>query len=441
MPLEKRRLATALRARAQARLDSQAVPDDVPQSMHEAQRLVHELQVHQIELEMQNEELQRSRVEVEAALSGFTELYEFAPIGYFTLDRAGCIVQANVVGARLLGSTSADLAGQRLASFIDDADKAAFHALIGYVFAATPVQAIEVDLAPRGQPHLAAQVVATLLPDQQTCCISVTDINDRKLLEQARYRAVALDLERQAALASSQAKSAFMSRMSHELRTPLNAILGFAQLLQLDKCHALDDVQRERVKAVLSAGGHLLNLIEDVLDLSHIESGTVRVVLADVPLQAQLDEALMMVEPVLENSGLSMTFSQIPAVVGDELMVRADKARLVQVLVNLLSNAIKYNSPGGTVHITVDTAQPGRIDITVADTGRGMSAAQMSSLFQPFNRLGLERSGIPGTGIGLVITRQLVEMMGGTLTVQSEAGSGSRFGVSLRACGASELSG
>jgi len=441
MPFEKRRLATALRARAQARLDSQAPLDEAPKSMHEAQRLLHELQVHQIELEMQNEELQRSRAEVEAALSGYTELYDFAPVGYFTLDRSGCIVQANVVGARLLGSTSVDLVGQRLASYMDDADKAAFHALTVQVFAAVTAQAIEVDLAPRGQPRLAVQIVATLLPDEQACCISVTDINDRKLLEQARYRAVALDVERQAALASSQAKSAFMSRMSHELRTPLNAILGFAQLLQLDKCHVLDDVQRQRVKAVLSAGGHLLNLIEDVLDLSRIESGTVRIDMADVPLQAQLDEALMMVDPVLENSGLSMTFSQIPAVVGDELMVRADRARLVQVLVNLLSNAIKYNSPGGSVHVTVDTAQAGCIDITVADTGRGMSAAQMSSLFQPFNRLGLERSSIPGTGIGLLITKQLVEMMGGTLTVQSQAGLGSRFGVSLRACGATDLSG
>lgn len=405
--------------------------------MHEAQRVLHELQVHQIELEMQNEELQRSRGEVEAALSGYTELYDFAPVGYFTLDRLGCIIQANVAGARLLGSTCVDLVGQRLATFVDDADKAIFYTLTGQVFAAVATQAIEVDLTPRCQPHRAVQMVATLLPDEQACCMSVIDINDRKLLEQARYRAVTLDVERQAALASSQAKSAFMSRMSHELRTPLNAILGFAQLLQLDLCHVLDEVQRQRVSAVLRAGGHLLNLIEDVLDLSHIESGTVRMDMVDVPLQAQLDEALMMVDPVLDNSGLSMTFSQRPVKVGDELMVRADKARLVQVLVNLLSNAIKYNSPGGTVHVAVDTAQAGRIDITVADSGRGMSAAQMNSLFQPFNRLGLERSSIPGTGIGLVITRQLVEMMGGTLTVQSEAGVGSRFGVSLRACGVS----
>lgn len=433
MPLEKTGRAAALRARAQARLDNQAPADQVLRTEHETQRLLHELQVHQIELEMQNEELQRSRSEVEAGLSRYTELYDFAPVGYFTLDRLGSIVQVNIAGARLLGSARVDLAGQRFCTFLHESDLAGFNALMNLIFSVKNHQAIEVELAPRCPSHGAVQIVATLLPDEQACCMSVIDINDRKLLEQARYRAATLDLERHAALASSQAKSAFMSRMSHELRTPLNAILGFSQLLNLDKCHLLDEVQRQRVGAVLQAGEHLLHLIEDVLDLSHIESGEVRMDLADVRLQPQLDEALMMVALVLDNSGLSLTFEQGSGAASSELMVRADKARLVQVLVNLLSNAIKYNSPGGTVHILLDRPQADRVGVTVVDSGRGMSAAQVANLFVPFNRLGLERSGIPGTGIGLVITKQLVEMMGGTLSVQSEAGVGSRFGLSLPA--------
>lgn len=425
--------AAKLRERAQARLSSlSAHDDDVARSPLEMQRLVHELQVHQIELEMQNEELQESRAKVEMGLARYVALYDFAPVGYFTLSRGGVILQTNLAGGRLLGLDRADLAGQRFAAFVAQADVPGLSALIEQVFTGQRPLAVEADLVPQNQLQRTVQIEASPSPDGRECCMSVVDITDRKLLEQARYRAASLEVERQAAEAASQAKSAFMSRMSHELRTPLNAILGFTQLMQSDKRHPINELQRHRTDAVLLAGQHLLQLIDDVLDLSQIESGLLRMDIAPIEIQSALDEAMLLVAPVLENSGLTIAVEAVPVSAPHDLVVLADRTRLVQVVVNLLTNAIKYNSASGVIRIIVDSTQPDTKSIAVVDAGRGMTEAQLSCLFEPFNRLGQERSGIPGSGIGLVITKWLVEMMGGKLEVQSTLGQGSRFDVTLR---------
>ncbi|MDE2566377.1 MAG: response regulator, partial [Burkholderiales bacterium] len=243
----------------------------------------------------------------------------------------------------------------------------------------------------------------------------------------------------QVALASAQqanrAKSEFLSRASHELRTPLNAVIGFAELMRTHPRDPLTATQREQLGYIGDAGRHLLALINDMLDVGSIESGRVSVTLADVDAQALLAEVLSTLRAQAAAAGVQMVAG--PAAAAGP--VRADPLRLKQVLLNLLSNAIKYNRPGGTVTATVGAAgaAPDLLAIEVRDTGVGLTPEQREHLFEPFNRLGAEQRGIAGTGIGLTISRMLVEQMQGRIEVHSTPGQGTRFVVQLpRAAGA-----
>jgi signal transduction histidine kinase/ActR/RegA family two-component response regulator len=235
--------------------------------------------------------------------------------------------------------------------------------------------------------------------------------------------------------AASKAKTEFLSRMSHELRTPLNAVIGFSKLLRLDTAEPLSVEQLERVQHVENAGSHLLALVNDVLDLSRIESGEMSVSSQAVQLPRVIEEAATMVSPLVTKAGIEVFVASENPVPGQprradarplspgDVWVNADPVRLRQVLVNLLSNAVKYNRPGGRVALTWRRTDDA-CEILVTDTGQGIPAEQLACLFQPFNRLGAESTTVEGTGIGLVLSRQLAEMMGGSLTISSTFGVG-----------------
>jgi PAS domain S-box-containing protein len=229
--------------------------------------------------------------------------------------------------------------------------------------------------------------------------------------------------EKLVAQRESQAKSEFLARMSHELRTPLNAVLGFAQLLRLEPTLVATSAL-DKVLHIQSAGEHLLSLINDVLDLSSLESGEVRLDLRPVPLAGVLQEASALVEPAAREAGVAVQVDATDAV------VHADRIRTRQVVINLLSNAVKYNKAQGRVQVSV-SQRGGQVWLAVADTGRGMTRQQMAHLFEPFNRLGVEREGIEGAGVGLAVVKALVERMGGAVQVESTPGIGSRFEVSF----------
>ncbi len=244
----------------------------------------------------------------------------------------------------------------------------------------------------------------------------VTDVAHREQLR----------LAKEAAERASAAKTEFLSRMSHELRTPLNAVLGFAQLLLADRHAPLDARQHQRVEHIHRAGTHLLALIDDMLDLVAIESGQDTLEERSVDLATVLEESRRWVVPQARAAGIAIVLENAHA------NVRADARRLRQVLVNLLSNAVKYNRPGGTVTLSLVPQPDDRwCVLSVRDTGRGLTAEQLSRMFEPFNRLGAEREGIPGTGIGLNIAQRLLERMGGRLEVSSRLGEGSDFRVWL----------
>ena len=242
--------------------------------------------------------------------------------------------------------------------------------------------------------------------------------------------------------ASNKAKTDFLSRMSHELRTPLNAVIGFSTLLRLDTVKPLSTQQLERVQHVENAGAHLLALVNDVLDLSRIESGEMAVSSEAVHLPRAIEEAATMVSPLVTKAGIEVFLaSELPesepgqrgdvrAMPPGEVWVKADPVRLRQVLVNLLSNAVKYNRPGGRVALTWKRSRF-ECEILITDTGIGIPSDRLANLFQPFNRLGAETSAVEGTGIGLVLSRQLAEMMGGTLSVSSTFGVGTCASLTL----------
>ena len=229
---------------------------------------------------------------------------------------------------------------------------------------------------------------------------------------------------------ANQAKSAFLSSMSHELRTPLNAILGFAQILASKDMPTTPEQKLEFSGHILKSGRHLLTLINEILDLAKVEAGAVSLSMEPVLLAEVLAECDGMIAPLAAARGVRVLFPEAPSV-----RVQADRTRLKQVLLNLLSNAVKYNRDGGA--IVVDCAQPApqRLRVSVQDTGVGLTPEQVAALFQPFNRLGQEAGTQEGTGIGLVVTRRLVELMGGEIGVTSSPGVGSVFWIELAVAG------
>jgi PAS domain S-box-containing protein len=245
------------------------------------------------------------------------------------------------------------------------------------------------------------------------------DVTERRMVE----RKLALQEE---AEKEYRARSDFLSRISHELRTPLNSILGFAQLLAMDD---LDEVQRENVGLILKGGNHLLQLINEVLEISRIEAGTMTVSLEPVHVGGAVAEVVNLLEPLAAQQGVVL-HNEVPF--DGEEYVQADAQRLKQVLLNLVSNALKYNTPQGSVRITL-AAPAERILISVADTGQGISEENQAKLFTPFDRLGADETTIEGTGLGLALSKLLTEAMCGTLAVESEAGIGSTFTVALPA--------
>jgi len=276
------------------------------------------------------------------------------------------------------------------------------------------------------------------------------DVTDRKLVEeelkqtldrleikvQERTAALAQTVEqlkwaKETADSANRSKSEFLSRMSHELRTPMNSILGFGQLLEFSK---LDEQQAESVDHILKAGRHLLTLINEVLEISRIEAGSIAISLEPVAVAEVLDEAISLMKPVARERGVALEVLSKPTT-----LVKADRQRLRQVLLNLISNAIKYNVDGGKVILGVVDDSSGTTTVEIHDTGRGIPPSMIGRLFTPFDRLAADASGIEGTGLGLALSKSLTNAMGGDLTFVTEQGVGSCFRVTLTKVDESEI--
>ena len=277
------------------------------------------------------------------------------------------------------------------------------------------------------------QAIAREVRERGRAQQEVMQLNE-KLEQRVRERTAQLEaaneeLSEATAIAekANQAKSAFLSSMSHELRTPLNAILGFAQLLASDTLRPTPEQRTDFTDYILKAGRHLLVLINEVLDLAKIESGTLTLSLEPVEIADVMQECREMIEPLASKRSIRVNFPQ-----DEDVHLFVDRTRMKQILLNLLSNAVKYNREGGSVTVSCTAVAADRIRIAVQDTGIGLRPDQLEQLFQPFNRLGQEAGTEDGTGIGLVVTKRLVELMGGKIGVNSTVDIGSTFWIELK---------
>jgi len=349
------------------------------------------------------------------------------------LDSEGRVASWNTGAQRIKGYSAEEIVGQHFSRFYPPAD----------IARGTPQHDLDAAAA-EGRYEVEgwrvrkdgtlfwANVVFTAIRDAagnaRGFAKLTRDLTERRLVEQT------LTLAKGAAEKANLAKSEFLSSMSHELRSPLNAILGFAQLMESDATPATAS-QKASIDEILRAGWYLLELINEILDLAQIESGKLSLSPEPMSLEDVMVECQAMIEPQALQHDIHMTFPQFDV----PCFVAADRTRLKQVLINLLSNATKYNKAGGTVVVDLSGSTPKRIRINVRDTGAGLPAEKLAQLFQPFNRLGQEHGAEQGTGIGLVMSKRLVELMGGVLGVESSVGSGSVFWCELDAAAAPEI--
>ena len=358
----------------------------------------------------------------------YRELLDTAPDAMVVVGGDGAITFVNVQTERLFGYPRAELLGEPLDLLVPERFRDDHKHHVGR-FLANPLarpMGSGLELFGRRKDGTDFPIEVSLSPLRQGDRVSVSatirDITARKRiadeLREARF----------AAEAASAAKTEFLSSMSHELRTPLNAILGFAQLLQRDRKEPLSTRHRERVDQILRGGEHLLRLIDEILDLSRIEAGAVAISMEPVDVVEVLKEVRATLEPMAARLGVRLAVDGAPAVAAH---VNADRTRLAQIVLNFGSNAIKYNREGGDVTVATSAPTAGIVRITVSDTGHGIPIERQDKLFQPFQRAGQEAGPIEGTGIGLVITKRLAELMGGRVGFRSTPGAGSEFWVEL----------
>jgi PAS domain S-box-containing protein len=348
-----------------------------------------------------------------------------------TTDPGGIITDVNKEMEALTGCTRDELIGAPFNNYFTDPERA--DAAIKLMLREKKVSDYELTACSRDGRKTEVSLNATTFYDRDRTLKGVfaaaRDITERKRNEQALQETnVELESAKSTAEKANLAKSDFLSSMSHELRSPLNAILGFAQLMD-SATPPPTAYQKESIDQILQSGWHLLKLINEILDLAVIESGKVSLSPESVSLAEVMSECQAMMESQSQARGIIMTFPRFD----QPVFVRADRTRLKQIIINLLSNAIKYNKEKGFVTVECTRSAPERIRIRVSDTGAGLPPEKMAQLFQPFNRLGQEAGGVLGTGIGLVVTKRLAELMDGVLGVESTVGEGSVFWCELHA--------
>ena len=346
-----------------------------------------------------------------------------------TTDPAGIITDVNKQMEALTGCSREELIGAPFKNYFTEPKRA--EAGIKRVLSESKVTDYELTARAKDGKKTVVSYNATTFHNRdgvlQGVFAAARDVTERKRWDMVlQENTVELEKAKAVAEKANLAKSDFLSSMSHELRSPLNAILGFAQLMESDS-PVPTPTQKSSIDQILHAGWFLLELINEILDLAVIESGRLALSLEPISLSEVLIECQAMIEPQAQKRGIRMTFP----VFETPCFIKADRTRLKQVLINLLSNSIKYNQVGGTVVVEYSLNSSGRVRISVRDTGTGLTPAMLAQLFQAFNRLGKETSNEEGTGIGLVVSKRLVELMQGAIGAESTVGVGSVFWIEL----------
>lgn len=384
-------------------------------------RLVHELEVHQIELELQNEELKLARERSESIAHKYTSLYDFAPIGYFTLSNEGKILELNLIGSKMLGNDRSFLKNKPFGRFIQDKNVPAFNQFLENAFKTKTKEAIDIMVMGIGYSPMYAQLTAIVDEEHENnCLLTVMDITDRKKTE--------IELEevvRQLHILNSQ-KDMFFSIIAHDLKNPFNAIIGYSELLMME-------VRLNEYKAVEEFAGIILDSSIRAMDLlgnlmQWAKSQTGRIIFD--PKRMALNYVITEVTDMFDQIALQKDIT-IKKVISNEIEVLADKDMLATIIRNLISNAVKFAKPGGEITIyTVE--EPKTLTLAVKDYGVGIDKQDLEKLFRidaTFTSLGTKNE--KGTGLGLVLCKEFVERHGGKIWAETEKGVGSTFYVSL----------
>jgi PAS domain S-box-containing protein len=362
----------------------------------------------------------------------FRSAFDFAPLGMALVSLDGRFIQANDALCRLLGCESGWLR-QRSLSDVSHPDEHEHERRRLHELLVSPLPVTQFEQrylrCDSDEPVWALVSVSLLREAEEPVCYlyQVHDLSAQKRAAEQLAEMASVRLRHEASEQASRTKSEFLSRMSHEMRTPLNAVIGFAQLLKMQGTAAGANAASYS-EHILNAGQHLLALVNDVLDLQRATEGRLQLKMVPVSLCQSVSVTEQFLMPMAHAQQIVFD-NQVPA----DCRVRVDEMRLRQVLLNLGSNAIKYNHTGGRVRWTAESVAPDRMRLVIEDDGVGMTADELSRLFQPFERLGRESTAIPGSGLGLVITRRLVEDMGGTLALSSERGVGTRVSLEFAA--------
>ncbi len=426
--------AAELRRRAEETALKNAVqsPDDIEfLSLDRIKKTLHELRVHQIELEMQNEELRRAQAELDAARARYFDLYDLAPVGYITITEPGMILEANLTAATLLGSPRGTLARNPISHFILKEDQDSYYLHRKQLFETGKPQAWELRMVKKDGTIFWAHLQATVAEGEaeaRGCRYVLSDITHLKQAE------AILKKGKEDAESASKAKSEFLNNIAHDFRTPMHAIMGLSTFFQSEKS---TPKQREYANIINKRSKGLLTLIEELLDVSRLDAGKLELRSIEFDLKESVLEAVNAGTDELMGKEVTLACS-----VEEGLpRIKADKVRFSQVLTNLIGNAIKYTDKGEiVVNVTRQPEScpegPGperkcRVRVSVKDNGLGIPRDKQEQIFEAYTRFqefdGTRERG--GVGLGLYITKTLVEQMGGTISVVSEVGVGSEFSV------------
>ncbi|MEZ5335798.1 MAG: PAS domain-containing sensor histidine kinase [Methanolobus sp.] len=395
----------------------------------EMRSVLHELQVHQIELELQNEELKRSQEELVLQRESYYHLFHMAPVGYALLDENGIIRKSNQMLCQMMSFSQCEEMNEPLLNHIIEEDRTVFASRFKAFFKKPEGKLLEIGIMSKKGELLHMEMrgrketkeyfgFSGIDSDASMILITFNDVTERKKAEQTVVKAMV------AAEEASSMKSRFLANMSHELRTPLTSIIGFSEAMERGEAGKVNPEQKHFLKYIEKSGHHLLKLINELLDISKIESGKMELHPEYIELDDVFEEVKNIVYPMASFKSIELTFEIEPT----GIVLEADSSKLRQILLNLLSNAVKFTPENGSVSVSARDSG-NNVKITVADTGIGIPENCHNKIFEPFEQVSFSGSNqsSEGTGLGLALVKSFVELHGGHINVESEPEKGSKF--------------